>query len=195
MSKLAVAFILLFFITTAESNSNPYSWEKLKKETDIVVQGVVLSAKLQIAPDDVFIVGVDPTIELKVQVEDVLYKRVAFLKSSEPITLYLTGYHNRIPVGKYGAFFLECKQICKVVDDINGSWLITQKRTGEPKKKLYNSIDVYDYDSLFMFNIPKELWSEHYEWHYFQDIKEERLVQKKFITVSDLSSKVATLLK
>jgi hypothetical protein len=195
MSKLAVAFILLFFISTAESNSNPYHWGKLKKDTDIVVQGLVLSAKLQIDPDDIFIVGVDPTIELKVQVEDVLYNRVPFKKSSKPLTLYLTGYHNRIPVGQNGAFFLECKLICKVVNDLNGSWLVTQKRTGEPENKLYNSIDVYDSESLFMLNIPKELWSNHQEWQYFQDIKEERLVQKKFITVNDLAGKLATLLK
>ena len=134
-------------------------------------------------------------IKLKVALDEVLYKRISFAKPSNTVTLYLTGYKNRIPVGEFGAFFLKCEEDCMVVDEQNGAWLTTPKRTGNFGSKVIHSTNVFNTEALFLFNMPKELWSNHYEWTYSKDKDIEYLQEISFITEDNFSKKIALLLK
>jgi len=182
------------FIGKIYANSNPYGWKNIKEDTDVVLIGTVVSAKMLIKPGEIAIVGKDKIINLIVEVESLLYNRIPFAKSVQLLTIYLTGYKNRIPVGESGAFFLKCNEVCKVVDEQNGTWLTTLKRTGNLGSKTIYSTSIFNVDTLFLFNMPKELWSKHYEWTYSEEKDTEFLVEKMFISEEHFSNTIPKLL-
>ena len=193
MFKAFLVLISLCFISEVDSRSNPYGWSNLKEDTDIAIQGDVISAKLLLNPNNKWAIsGLYPTMELKVKVNEVIYSRDNH-KVDLTQTIYLTGYTNHVPVGERGAFFLKCDITCVVVDEPNGSWLITSKRIGELGTSKVRRLYVYDFEKLMIMGVPKELWSDYYEWQYTGN--EEHLKPERFVSVDIVSKKIEALLK